>query len=463
MPAAPSVAILPRVMNDSAPSPRKPAFSPVWLLYNSLFPVAFAFLLPKYLLRMRKRGGYAADFAQRFARYKPETAALLDAPGRPVWIQAVSVGELAVALTFMEAARRRHPGIRFVLSTNTSTAHAIALKKISAPDVVLYFPLDLPGIVKKALARIRPQAVVLVENEMWPNLIRYAAAAGIPVHIVNGRISFHSYKGYKKLRFITKKLLPLMSSFSMQSQGDADRLTDLGAPADRLHVTGSAKYDLAPTPPEAADAARAYLRWIRPGHGPVVAAGSTWPGEEDILLDWFQAARAAHPDALLVLVPRHAERRAEVLAAIESRHLPYVQKSVAPLPADPAATPPPSAEPPAVLLADTTGELRGFYAAADIVFVGKSLTQTGGQNPIEPAVDARPVVVGPHMENFPAISGDFAQADAWAQAADAAELAQILTRWLDDPAAARETGRRAAALVAAHAGAADLMAEHALP
>ena len=441
-------------------SPPKNTFSLIWVLYNLLFPLVFLCLLPKYLIRMCRRGGYAADFAQRFARYSPSTAALLDAPGRPVWIQAVSVGEVGIALTYIAAAKKQRPDLRFVLTTNTSTAHAIAVKKLSAPDVVLYFPLDLPCVVRRVLARLRPAALVLVENEMWPNLIRQCAAASIPVHMVNGRISEHSYRGYRKLRFITRRLLPLMSTFSMQSRGDADRLVDLGAPAERVLVTGSAKYDLAPTPPSAREAATAYLHWISPAHGPVVVAGSTWPGEEAILLDWLQSVLPAHPGTLLVLVPRHAERRAEVLAAIQSRHLPYVQKSITPMP--PGAAPA-AATPPSVLLADTTGELRGFYAAADIVFVGKSLTQTGGQNPIEPAVDARPVLVGPHMENFPAISGDFDAARAWYRAPDADALKRQLTQCLEQPGEAADTGRRAAELVAAHAGAITQMLARSLP
>lgn len=435
-----------------------------WCIYNALFPLVFACLLPKYLVRMWKRGGYAADFAQRFGRYKPEVAAALkgaDGAERPVWIQAVSVGEMAVARTFMDAARRRHPGVRFVVTTNTSTAHAIAMEKIKAPDVVLYFPVDVPWVVRRVLKAMRPRALVLVENEMWPNVIRLASAEGVPVHMINGRISEHSFKGYKKLRFVTRRLLPLMGSFSVQSEGDGARLAALGAPRDRIEVTGSAKYDLAATPEEAKGRSRRYLEWVRPGHGPVVVGGSTWPGEEELLLDWFAEARKTREDALLVLVPRHAERRAEVLDAIRRHGFEYVQKSVAPMPEEPSAAPPGGGAA-SVVLADTTGELRGFYAAADFVFVGKSVTERGGQNPIEPAVDGRGVAVGPHMENFPAISEDFAAAKAWAQAKDGEELKSMLSHWLANPAEAAETGRRAAALVASRAGATERMVRRVL-
>ena len=424
----------------------------IWWLYNLLFPVAFACLLPHFLLRMLRRGGYARDFSQRFARYGAAEAALLAAPGRPIWIQAVSVGELAVAFSFMDELRRRDPAARFVLTTNTSTGHALALKKIQAPDVTLYFPMDVPGIVARALRRIRPAAVVLVENEMWPNLIRHARKQGIPTVLINGRISEHSFQGYRKIRFITRRLLPEIRRFCVQSAADRDRLLALGAPADRVEVVGSAKYDVEPTAPTAEARAGALLAklGVRPGQ-PVLVGGSTWDGEEEFLLDFCVEARAAFPGLMLVLVPRHAERREDVLEAIRRRGLSAVQRS-----RFPDAAPAPAARP-EVLLVDTTGELRGFYAVADLAFVGKSLTQTGGQNPIEPAKDGKAIVVGPHMENFAAIAEDCAAARAWRQARDAAELKAILRELLGAAAERARLGRAAADLVARKAGATRLM------
>lgn len=431
----------------------------IWWLYNLVFPIAYALLLPHFFLRMWRRGGYRRDFCQRFARYRREAAALLDAPGRPVWIQAVSVGELAVAFSLMDELRRIDPAVRFVLTCNTSTGHALALQRLAPPDATLYFPMDVPGVMRRALDRIRPSAIVLVENEIWPNWIRCAGKRGIPAIMVNGRISAHSHKGYRKLRCFTRDLLPRIRWFCMQTDGDRDRLLDLGAPADRMEITGSAKYDISPTPPEARDRARAVLDRAGVGRGRrILVGGSTWDGEEAALLDFYARNRAAHPDWFLVLVPRHAERRAAVLEAIAARKLTVLQRSQFP---DGAPAP---AEIPDVLLVDTTGELRGFYAAADVVFVGKSLTQTGGQNPIEPARDGRPVVVGPHMENFPGISDDFARAGAWVQVKDAQELEAVLARLLSDPAECARLGSAAAALVDARAGATRRMAEriHAL-
>lgn len=429
----------------------------IWWVYNLVFPVVFACLLPHFILRMLRRGGYGRDFFQRFGRYRVAEAARLAAPGRPIWIQAVSVGELAVAFSFMEEVRRRDPSARFVLTTNTSTGHLLALKKIQAPDVTLYFPMDVPWVMPRVLRRIRPAAVVLIENEMWPNLIRYARKQGIPSLMINGRISEHSFRGYRRIRFITRDLLPRIHWFCVQSAADRDRLLALGAPADRVEITGSAKYDLDATPPTALARAAAVLTKIgvKPGD-PVLLGGSTWAGEEAALLDIFHEARKAHPNLLLVLVPRHAERREEVLEEIRKRGMSVVQRSLFP---DPAA---PLAKRPDVLLVDTTGELRGFYAVSDVVFVGKSLTQTGGQNPIEPAKDGKPIVVGPHMENFPAIAPDFLEARAYAQAKDVDELTALILKLLSDAGERTRLGRAAAALVARKAGATRLMAARVL-
>ena len=426
----------------------------IWWLYNLLFPVAFAGFLPHFLLRMLRRGGYARDFSQRFGHFGAAEAVLLAAPGRPVWIQAVSVGELAVAFSFMEELRRRDPAVRFVLTTNTSTGHALALKKVQPPDVTLYFPMDVPWVIPGMLRRIRPAAVVLVENEMWPNLIRYARKQGVPTVLINGRISAHSYRGYRRIRFITRRLLPQIHWFGVQSEIDRARLLALGAPPDRVEVAGSAKYDIGPTAPTAEARTCALLAklGVKPGH-PVLVGGSTWAGEEEALLDFYRAAKPAFPNLLLVLVPRHAERRDEVCEQIRRRGLTVVLRSQF---SDAA---PPPAQRPDVLLVDTTGELRGFYAAADVVFVGKSLTQTGGQNPIEPAKDGKPVVVGPHMENFATIADEFTAARAWLQARDAADLQTMLLRLLGDAAERARLGRAAAELVANKAGATRLMAD----
>jgi 3-deoxy-D-manno-octulosonic-acid transferase len=422
----------------------------IWWLYNLLFPLVFVFLLPKYLLRMAKRGGYAKDFPERFGTYPPDVKEKLSAPGPVVWVQAVSVGEIGIARSFIDALAPLVPEARFVLSTNTSTGYALAQKAASDKLVPIYFPLDFPPVVKRAFRAIRPDLLVLVENEMWPNIMRRCVAEKVPMMLVNARISEHSFRGYKKIRFLTRDLLPKLSRICAQSDGDRERLLALGAREEAAETTGSAKYDIPATSPEAAAAAEAYLAKIFPPGASVLCGGSTWPGEEAVLLDWFGEARKKFPDLRLVLVPRHAERRDEVVGEIERRGFRYAQKS-----RPEKAAPEGGCE---VALVDTTGELRGFYAASDVVFVGKSLCEKGGQNPIEPAADGKAVVTGPHLENFPAIKEDFLAAGAIAMAKNAEELGRTFDKLLSEPDTREGMGRRAQELVRAKAGATHKMA-----
>ena len=424
----------------------------IWWLYNLGFAFGFSLMLPRFLWRMARRGGYARNFLQRFGRYSPETRAQLAEGGR-VWIHAVSVGEVGVALRLILELRAAQPALRFVLSTTTSTGHAVARKQLDPAIPLIYFPLDVPPVSRRVVRLIRPRALLLIENEMWPNLIRTARKHNVPVAMINARISAHSFRGYRLLRFLTRQLLPQFSAFYAQGQPDADRLIALGAPADRLRVMGSAKYDLAPAGAGGEEKARTAL--TEAGFAaarPLLLGGSTWPGEETVLLDTLVALRPLVPDLALVLVPRHAERRAEVLREIEARHLKVVCRSEMK-----------KQERPDVLLVDTTGELRNFYAVASVIFVGKSLTQHGGQNIIEPAACAKPVLVGPNMENFESIVPDFLAARALVQVSDAAGLRAAAARLLQDPAEAQAMGARAAAVVSGKSGALHATVQQLLP
>jgi 3-deoxy-D-manno-octulosonic-acid transferase len=423
----------------------------VWLLYNLAFSVCFLLALPYYLLRMKRRGGYRKHFGQRLGWYDAETLRRLEA-GPRVWVHAVSVGEVYIALRLIDQLRARRPGTRFALSVNTSTAHTIAEKQIHPDDVLLYFPVDFPPVVRKVLRLIRPVALVIMECELWPNLIRRARAGGARVALVNGRLSERSYRGYRRGRFLTRRLLPCFDLLCVQTEDDRRRWEDLGAPPERISVTGSGKYDVVPLDEEPGDEARAALgaAGIRPDQL-VLLGGSTWPGEEAALLRVFAELRASRDDLALVLVPRHAERREEVREAVRrSGFEPILRTSLNGRPAaEPAA--PPVRTP--VLVVDTTGELLKFYACADVIFVGKSLTQHGGQNIIEPAVYAKPILVGPHMENFPVVTRDFLAAAALQQVADEAALGAAVRMLVESPERRQTIGRRAAELVRARRGA----------
>ena len=419
----------------------------LWAIYNVLFFVGFTLLLPHFFWRMRRRGGYARNFLQRIARYSPEAQKRLGEVSR-VWIHAVSVGEILVAERLIRELRAAMPDLRFLVSTTTSTGYALADRRLDPQDALIYVPADLPCIIRRALNRIRPRALILVENELWPNLIRQCRRRGIPVCMVNARISERSFRGYRRVRLFTRALLPQLQAFCAQSEVDARRLVALGAPPDRVRVLGSAKYDLETGGDGAEERARSVFRAAAASpQAPVLLGGSTWPGEEEALLDAYRELRVKWPDLWLVLVPRHAERAGDIEREILARGLSLVRRS------ELRPDAPPFSLRPDVLLVDTTGELRDFYAGATVIFVGKSLTRHGGQNLIEPAVFGRAILVGPFMENFAAILNDFRTAEAVVQVADAAGLQQALGELLSDPARREALGRRAAEVVRNKAGA----------
>ncbi len=416
-----------------------------WWFYNALFVTGFTIMLPRYLWRMYRRGGYARGFAQRFARYDEAILSRLDAQRR-IWIHAVSVGEVYVALRFIEVYRETHSGMAFILTTNTSTGHRIAEARLHADDVLLYFPVDLPVFINKVLDRIRPEALILTECELWPNLIRLADERKIPVALLNGRVSDSSYRGYRLCRGLFRNLLRRFAVVLVQGAQDASRILDLGARPDRTHTLGTAKYDVAARDTSKADLIRSVFDAAGfPVDAPVLVGGSTWPGEERVLLEVFQRVRGSVGGLKLVLVPRHFERAAEVERELKASGVNYVKRSEL----EPGR---PCERPADVLLLDSTGELVGVYAHASVIFIGKSLSNHGGQNIIEPALFGKPVLFGPNMENFPVVVQDFLAADAAIQVADREELEVRVRALLSDPAGAEALGARAAELVVSKRG-----------
>jgi 3-deoxy-D-manno-octulosonic-acid transferase len=440
-----------------------------WILYNALFAVAYLAMMPKFLLRMKKRGGYRAHFAERFGRYDPETVRRLGEKPR-VWVHAVSVGEANLAGQVLRELRRRDPAASFILSTTSSTGRAVCEKLVGPDDVCVYLPLDFPPCVRRALRAANVRAMVLAESELWPNLLRALHRRGVPLVLVNGRVSDRSAPGYRRLRFFFGPVLRLFEALLVQSELDRDRLLAAGAPADRIRVTGSIKFDVAPPAPEKLDRARATLACtgVSPGKDVVLLGGSTWPGEELALARAWRDARPACPAARLVLVPRHFERAAEVAAELEAAGFRILRRSQA---AEPPAghTVEPSdgrtVEPSdgvtvrpcdreTVLLVDTTGELFALYATADLVFVGKTLDPNeGGQNMIEPASLGKATIVGPHTENFKPVMEVFRAKGAVLEVPDAAALAAEVSRLLSDASARAALGARAAAAVEGSRGA----------
>lgn len=422
----------------------------VWYLYNFLFAIGFLFFLPKALYRMWKRGGYRRDFAQRFGYYRRELAArLAENRGQWIWIHAVSVGEIYVALSLMTELRAKDPTAKFVLSTNTSTAYGIGKKNVRKPDALIYFPLDLPFVMRRILNIIAPRAVLLVECEIWPNFIRQNRARGVPVILVNGRISSNSYRGYRKLKFFTKRLLPQINLFCTQTNTDAQRLIDLGAPDEKVKILGSTKYDLPPMDNQKVTANGQLVAKLAPDRL-ILLGGSTWPGEEKILANAYASLRQSYPKLFLILVPRHVERRDEIAAELSSYNLLFRSKIDKDAP--PTTTPD-------ILVWDTTGDLRSLYPLADIIFVGNSLTHHGGQNIIEPGACGKPVIVGPNMENFVDIVATFRRERAVIEVKDGRWLEMAIEKLVSSGQERAEYGKRAAEVVRGHAGATARTAE----
>ena len=420
-----------------------------WALYNVFFGVVWLFLLPGFLARMLRRGGYRARMGDRFALYPDDVLAKLRSaktlargetrkdssghdvppPSEWVWIHAVSVGEVQVAGQLMREWRAAEPGARFCFSTTSSTGWKMAEREVSENDVLIYNPLDFPNFVKSALGTVRPRAIVLTESEIWPVFIRAAAKRGIPLFLVNARVSDRSAPRYRMARFLFKDVFSCSTRIFAQSDLDRARLLDAGAPSDVVTVTGSFKFDVARRN-EAKE--REVREWLSGAKGRILLGGSTWPGEDEVLLDIAKSLDGV----TLVIAPRHFEKADAVEANIRAAGFGCVRRSRGD-----------KGEANAVYLADTTGELMGFYGVADVVFVGKSLCEHGSQNMIEPCLCGKPTVVGPYTENFRPVMSDLLEAGAIVQVADREGLAREIGRLFADPAEAKSLGERATAAV----------------
>ena len=419
-----------------------------WLLYNALFAIAYLVMVPSFLLRMKRRGGYRARFADRFGRYPPETAASLSALDSPIWIHAVSVGEVQVAGQLMRAMREQNPDVRFVFSTTSSTGWKTAEREVMSDDVLIYNPLDFGGCVKRALDAVKPRAVILTETEIWPNFIRALKKRGVPIYLVNARISDRSAPRYKALRWFFGEVFRCFTKIYAQSDLDAKRLTDAGADPATVQVTGSFKFDVA----HRNEAKERELRaWI--GEGEILLGGSTWPGEDVVMLNAYRKIRETHLGVKLVIAPRHFEKADAVEANIRAAGFDCVRRSK--MAGQHVAAPPHNA----VYLADTTGELMGLFGISTVAFVGKSLCEHGSQNMIEPCLCGVATVVGPYTENFRPVMSDLLAADALVQTPDAptpearaASVEAELLRFFDEPERRAAYGQRAQAAVARRCG-----------
>ena len=406
-------------------------------LYRLLLPLLFIAAFPGWLVKMLRRGGLGTRLGERAAIY---TAPLEYEPCCAVHFHAVSVGEAMLALKLIREWLGREPGRRFVLATGTATGHAVATAAAIPGLRVTYSPLDFPSMVRRYLNRFEPSQIVLIEAEAWPHLLLTCERRNIPVRLVNARMSPRSARRFAKFASWLRPLYGLLDAIAIQEADDAAIWQTLGIAREKIHHTGSLKFDPASG---ARPNRRQEFQEILDSFGanrPVVLAASTHAGEDAFIA---AAIREANPQALAVLVPRHAERRSEVTADLEKAGFLVNLRSTGL-----AAT----GDRRHVFLIDSTGELGDWTAHADVVIIGKSFLSTGGQNPCEAIMAERPVIFGPHMENFQPLASRLIASGGCISASGPDELARAVSAALD-PENARSMTRHASALLAPHEGA----------
>jgi 3-deoxy-D-manno-octulosonic-acid transferase len=430
----------------------------MYLLYSLVLSLLFIALLPYFIYQAIKHGKYVDSFRQRMGRLPVS----IRSDGRKtVWVHAVSVGEFLAARPLLGRIRQEMPDWRLVVSTATATGQRLArAEQPSLADGVFYFPFDWRFASRRALSHVNPQLVIILETELWPNFLRECRRCSAATVIVNGRISPRSFSRYKKARKFIAGVLADISLLIMQSDEDAARARRLGAPGDRVQVCGNLKYDVGAdsqtvqrsnTKSDSFDfASEIDDQFALSSSANLIVAGSTTPGEEEILLAALGEVRGAEGcrDARLIIAPRHPERFDEVASLIATSGFKFARRSEA------------RSEAADVILLDTIGELAAVYKFAAVVFVGGSLVPRGGHNIIEPAAHAKPIIVGPHTENFRQIVADFAGAGALVQirsdgAGATGALAREVIRLLSDRRAREDLGARAREILSKNRGATD--------
>jgi 3-deoxy-D-manno-octulosonic-acid transferase len=401
----------------------------MYLVYTFLLYAGLLLTLPWYALKFRR---YFPTLKDRLGYLSiPELK-------RSVWVHAVSVGEVKSVRKLSEKLRAIHPDQPIVLSTITPAGQELALSTAGLADHVFYFPLDLPGSIRRTLDRVNPELVLIAETEIWPNFLRECRRRNVRVVMVNGRISDRSFPRYRFVRRWLKRVLDDFTLLGMQTETDRERIESIGADAGKVTVFGNLKYDALDVEQTLAPELSNVLAQLRK----LWIAASTMPGEEEQILDAFAAVRGNHTNLRLLIAPRHPQRFDEVERMIRSRGFFCTRRTQLDQAAD-------------VLLLDSVGELASTFRHADAVFVGGSLVPRGGHNILEPAAFSKPIVFGPHMENFREIRDIFLQARAAIEVRDSAELAAAVDHLLTDSKFAAELGARARQVVEQNAGATD--------
>ena len=356
----------------------------MYILYNIILVLLTVLLSPVILFKLITVPKYRGGISQKLGRVRKKVKRVIQGT-RPIWVHAVSVGEVMAAHPLIRELKKKYPGRKLILSTVTVTGNYTARQRVPEADAVFFFPFDYPWIVRRVIRKINPVIVLVAETELWPNFFRELSRAGIPSAVINGRISESSYKNYLKFKSFFSQVFGQITLFCMQSGEDAARVKDIGAPADRVMVTGNLKFDQKIPPKQSSPVS---LR----GGSKVITAGSTHRGEEAALLEVFRRLREKFPELVLIIAPRHPERFDEVAGLVNRAGYDCQRRTRM------------TGAIKDVLLLDTIGELRSFYGICDIAFVGGSLVKVGGHNLLEPAAMKKPVIFSRYMFNFKEIS-----------------------------------------------------------
>jgi len=411
------------------------------MLYDLAFLLFSLFYLPALIFKGKLHG----EMPERFGVYGKDKRAALEAAKGCIWIQAVSVGEVALCKNLIPRIMERFPGKSIILSTITKTGNDLARKLYSKEAIVIYFPLDFSFVAGKVVAMIKPSLYIMVETEIWPNVVREISRSGAPSVMINGRISDRSFGKYLLVKGFLKDTLGRIGLFCMQSKLDAERVTVLGAPPEKVKITGTMKFDTDMSP-GALDTKKTKEAIGLRDDEELLVAGSTHPGEEEIILTVYKDLVARFPKLKLLIAPRHVERAGEVERVVKgfgfrvSRIGMHVPDSRLPTPDT------------RIFILDQMGVLSSFYSIATIVYIGGSLVKHGGQNPLEAAALERPIVFGPHMFNFRTVTALLVEAGAAVQVRDARQLSEEIESLLKAPDRRSRLGASAKKVVDANRG-----------
>jgi 3-deoxy-D-manno-octulosonic-acid transferase len=414
----------------------------LYILYDFFLLLLLLAWLPSLLISLVRSGKYKKSLKYRLGLWPPELRAEFGSH-KWIWLHAVSVGEVGAVGPLVEALKQKHPQLKLLVSTVTETGNQLAKSYLKGADEIVYLPVDFRFISRRAIQRVKPALFIMAETEIWPNFLRVLAQQGIPALIINGRISAKSYRHYRWVKFFIRRVLADIDCFSMQSRLDAERIKALGALPERVQVTGNLKFDR--LPPVVTPAQRQKLLaslGIESG-APIFIAGSTHPGEDEIILAAYKRLLADCPRLVLIIAPRHLERLSGIERLVKEQGLTPVRKS---------ALAQQRAEGTVILL-DTIGELAQLYSISSLVFVGGSLVPIGGHNILEPAAYGQPVLFGPHMDNFLHSAELLKEVGAGIEVQGVAQLVTEAQRLLNDRRLKDKLGAAAKTVVEQNQGA----------